>query len=76
MGKSPSVQQVEAPKTYVQATAPDPEETAEAPTVNGSAQTADERAKKKKGTAALTIDLNLNGGGNGMGGGSGVNVPY
>lgn len=73
MGKSPSVKQVEPPKTYVQATAPDPEETAEAPSVNGSAQTADERAKKKKGTAALTIDLNLNGG-SGMGGG--VNVPY
>lgn len=73
MGGSPSVKQVEAPKTYVSAVAPDPEETAEAPTVSNSAQTADERAKKKRGTAALSIDLNLN---NGAGVGGGVNVPY
>lgn len=74
MGGKPKVQQVEAPKTYVSAVAPDPEQTAEAPTVTNAAQTADERAKKKKGTAALSIDLNLNSGAGMQGGG--VNVPY
>ena len=73
MGGGGHTSSTQPPKTYVQATAPEPEETAEAPVVTGSAQSADERSTKKKGTAALSINLNLGGGGTG---GSPVNIPY
>jgi len=70
MGKSSSPKTVEPPKTYVQATAPEPEETAEAPTVSTTAQSTTERSKKKTGTAALKINLNIGGTS-----GSSVNIP-
>ena len=70
--KTPKAKTVEAPKTYVSAETPDPEETAEAPSVSEAAQTADERRGKRKGTSALTIDLNLGG----TSGTNPVNLPY
>lgn len=70
MGKSSSPKTVEPAKTYVQATAPEPEETAEAPTVSNVAQSNTERSKKKTGTAALKINLNIGGTS-----GSSVNIP-
>lgn len=73
MGSKPKVKSVEPPKTYVAAEAPSPEQTAEAPVTAESAQTADERRMKRKGTSALKIDLNIGGTASDA---NGVNIPY
>ena len=75
MGGGGHTSSVQPAKTYVQAVAPDPEETAEAPVVDGVSQSVEERGKKRRGTAALSINLNVGGGG-GTSGGSPVNIPY
>ena len=73
-GGSPSV--VEAPTPTVAATAPPPENTAEAPVVNEGAKRQSNAASQRKGTSSLRIGLTLGGGMGGTNGESqGVSIP-
>ena len=66
-----SMKTAEAPKQYVSAQAPEPEKTAEAPTLSETTQNNQDRLRRRSGTSALTIDLNIGGVGND---GRGVNL--
>ena len=58
------------------ATAPPPENTAEAPVVNEGAKRQSNAASQRKGTSSLRIGLTLGGGMGGTNGGSqGVSIP-
>ena len=73
-GGSPSV--VEAPTPTVAATAPPPENTAEAPVVNEGTKRQNQAQAQRKGTSSLRIGRTLGGGMGGANGGSqGVSIP-